>query len=149
MLSCHGSEYRSQQLVQAMCSFRTRGKLQSSAHVLLFSMRISYIWGRQRGSDGSLNFLSLNLLTRFAPQGFELFSIRDKDIPMEVLELPNKSERVIAFAWEPKGHRFAVVHGDGPRPSVSFYTMRDEKVCYLTGTVTSLRSHMFGLAHAC
>lgn len=47
---------------------------------------------------------------------------------MEVLELPNKSERVIAFAWEPKGHRFAVVHGDGPRPSVSFYTMRDEKV---------------------
>ena len=26
--------------------------------------------------------------------GFELFSIRDKDIPMEVLELPNKSEKV-------------------------------------------------------
>ena len=59
--------------------------------------------------------------------GFELFSIRDKDIPMEVFELPNKSEKVHSFAWEPKGHRFAIVHGDGPRPSISFYTMRDEK----------------------
>lgn len=59
--------------------------------------------------------------------GFELFSIRERDIPMEVLELPNKSEKVHTFAWEPKGHRFAVVHGDGPRPSVSFYDMRDEK----------------------
>ncbi len=54
-------------------------------------------------------------------QGFELFSIRDKDIPMEVLELPNKNEKIITFAWEPRGHRFAIVHGDGPRPSVSIY----------------------------
>lgn len=59
--------------------------------------------------------------------GFELFSIRDKDIPMEVLELPNKSEKVHTFAWEPKGHRFAVVHGDGPRLNVSFYSMKDDK----------------------
>lgn len=44
-------------------------------------------------------------------QGFELFSIHDKDIPMEVLELPNKSERIVTFAWEPKGHRFVIVHG--------------------------------------
>jgi hypothetical protein len=44
-----------------------------------------------------------------------------------VLELPNKSERVIAFAWEPKGHRFAVVHGDTSRPNVSFYSMKDAK----------------------
>jgi translation initiation factor 3 subunit B len=67
--------------------------------------------------------------------GFELFSIRDKDIPMEVLELPNKNDKVLTFAWEPKGHRFAVVHGDGgPRPSVSFYTMRDDK-----GKLSSVR----------
>jgi hypothetical protein len=46
---------------------------------------------------------------------------------MDVLELPNKSEKIVSFAWEPKGHRFAVVHGDGPRFSVSFYSMRDEK----------------------
>jgi translation initiation factor 3 subunit B len=44
-----------------------------------------------------------------------------------VLELPNKSERTLAFAWEPKGHRFAVVHGDTSRPSVSFFSMKDAK----------------------
>ncbi len=59
--------------------------------------------------------------------GFELFSIRDKDIPMEVLELPNKGDKIVTFAWEPKGHRFAIVHGDGPRPNISFYSMRDDK----------------------
>jgi translation initiation factor 3 subunit B len=46
---------------------------------------------------------------------------------MDVLELPNKSERVVSFAWEPRGHRFAVVHGDGARPNVSFYSMRDDR----------------------
>ena len=34
--------------------------------------------------------------------GFELFSLKERDIPMEVLELPNKSEKIIDFAWEPK-----------------------------------------------
>lgn len=58
---------------------------------------------------------------------FEIFAIRERDIPMEVFELPNKSERVVAFAWEPKGHRFAVVHGDTGRPNVSFYSMKDAK----------------------
>uniref|UniRef100_A0A7R9YYS4 Eukaryotic translation initiation factor 3 subunit B n=1 Tax=Chlamydomonas euryale TaxID=1486919 RepID=A0A7R9YYS4_9CHLO len=66
--------------------------------------------------------------------GFELFSIRDQDVPMEVLELPNKSDKVHNFAWEPKGHRFAVVHGEGPRPSVTFYSMRDDK-----GRLSSVR----------
>jgi hypothetical protein len=45
----------------------------------------------------------------------------------QVLELPNKSEKVLSFAWEPKGHRFAIVHGDTARPNVSFYSMKDEK----------------------
>ena len=46
---------------------------------------------------------------------------------MKVLELPNKSEKVHTFAWEPKGHRFCILHGDGPRPNISFYSMRDDK----------------------
>mmetsp|Transcript_31210 Transcript_31210/g.99522 ORF Transcript_31210/g.99522 Transcript_31210/m.99522 type:complete len:709 (+) Transcript_31210:505-2631(+) len=58
--------------------------------------------------------------------GFELFRLQEKDYPMEVLELENKSDKIIAFAWEPKGDRFAVVHGDGPRPDISFYTMKDK-----------------------
>lgn len=72
--------------------------------------------------------------------GFELFSIRERDIPMEVLELPNKSEKIIAFAWEPRGHRFAVVHGEGARPNVSFYSMKDDKGrpgVKLIGTLTN------------
>ena len=37
---------------------------------------------------------------------FELFSVKDRDIPMEVLELPNKTDKVTDFAWEPKVRTF-------------------------------------------
>ncbi|KAG6772922.1 hypothetical protein NC652_018046 [Populus alba x Populus x berolinensis] len=67
--------------------------------------------------------------------GFELFRIKERDIPIEVLELDNKNDKIIAFAWEPKGHRFAVVHGDSPRPDVSFYSMR---TAHNTGRVSKL-----------
>ncbi|KAJ6694528.1 hypothetical protein OIU85_005232 [Salix viminalis] len=67
--------------------------------------------------------------------GFELFRIKERDIPIEVLELDNKNDKIIAFAWEPKGHRFAVVHGDSPRPDVSFYSMRS---AHNTGRVSKL-----------
>lgn len=40
------------------------------------------------------------------------------------MELENKNDKIIAFAWEPKGHRFAVIHGDNPKPDVSIYSMR-------------------------
>jgi len=33
-------------------------------------------------------------------------------------------ESISAFAWEPVGHRFACIHGDAPRISVSFYNVR-------------------------
>jgi translation initiation factor 3 subunit B len=59
--------------------------------------------------------------------GFELFRVKEPDCPMEVLELPDKNQKIVAFAWEPKGHRFAVIHGDGARPDVSFYTMIDKE----------------------
>ncbi|KAL9376114.1 hypothetical protein Peur_030234 [Populus x canadensis] len=67
--------------------------------------------------------------------GFELFRIKERDIPIEVLELDNKNDKIIAFAWEPKGHRFAVIHGDSPRPDVSFYSMRS---AHNTGRVSKL-----------
>ncbi|CAH2036264.1 unnamed protein product, partial [Thlaspi arvense] len=56
--------------------------------------------------------------------GFELFRIKEKDIPVEVLELDSKNDEIIDFSWEPNGHRFAVIHGDLPRPDVSFYSMK-------------------------
>jgi translation initiation factor 3 subunit B len=55
--------------------------------------------------------------------GFELFRCREKGCPMDVLELENKAEKIVAFAWEPRGHRFACIHGDAARPDVSVYTM--------------------------
>lgn len=58
---------------------------------------------------------------------FELFSLREKDVPIDMLELPNKSEKIVQLAWEPKGTRFAILHGEGTRPSVSVYNMRDSK----------------------
>jgi len=34
-----------------------------------------------------------------------------------MLELANKSEKIQQFAWEPRGSRFALLHGDGSRPT--------------------------------
>ncbi|KAK9051560.1 hypothetical protein SSX86_028187 [Deinandra increscens subsp. villosa] len=63
---------------------------------------------------------------------FELFRTKERDIPIEVFELDNKNDKVTLFAWEPKGHRFAVIHGDNPRYDVSFYTVKGGKVSKLT-----------------
>ena len=55
---------------------------------------------------------------------FELFRLRDKDVPIEVTEF-TKETTVIAFAWEPKGIRYAIIHGEAgsQRTDVSFYSM--------------------------
>ncbi len=34
-------------------------------------------------------------------------------------------ESIIAFAWEPNGSKFAVLHGEAPRISVSFYHVKN------------------------
>lgn len=53
---------------------------------------------------------------------FELFRIRDKLVPVEMKEM---KDTVAAFSWEPKGSRFAVVHGDGPQKfSASLFDMK-------------------------
>lgn len=39
------------------------------------------------------------------------------------MELPDKTHKVMDFAWEPKGTRFALLHGEGNRPSLSLYDM--------------------------
>eukprot|EP00163_Fabomonas_tropica_P004518 TRINITY_DN1397_c0_g1_i4.p1 TRINITY_DN1397_c0_g1~~TRINITY_DN1397_c0_g1_i4.p1 ORF type:complete len:654 (+),score=182.34 TRINITY_DN1397_c0_g1_i4:429-2390(+) len=56
---------------------------------------------------------------------FELFRVKEKMCPTEVLEI---KELVVHFAWEPIGHRFAVIHGEGPRPDISFYSMEGDKL---------------------
>eukprot|EP00005_Dracoamoeba_jomungandri_P006446 CAMPEP_0174261634 /NCGR_PEP_ID=MMETSP0439-20130205/11667_1 /TAXON_ID=0 /ORGANISM="Stereomyxa ramosa, Strain Chinc5" /LENGTH=705 /DNA_ID=CAMNT_0015346141 /DNA_START=76 /DNA_END=2193 /DNA_ORIENTATION=+ len=53
---------------------------------------------------------------------FEFFRVREKDIPIESLE--EMKDQVLAFAWEPKGKRFAIIHTKVVnKNSVSFYTM--------------------------
>ena len=42
-----------------------------------------------------------------------------------MLELPNRNDKVVDFRWEPRGSRFAVLHGEGPKPALSVYAMKD------------------------
>jgi translation initiation factor 3 subunit B len=55
---------------------------------------------------------------------FELFRMRDKNVPIEVLEF-SKDSSVLAFGWENKGIRFGIIHTEGQsnRTDVSFYSM--------------------------
>lgn len=58
---------------------------------------------------------------------FEIFRMRQKEIPVEVLEM---DDNIFAFAWEKSGPKFAVIHGPGetPRPNVSFYELKKNKL---------------------
>lgn len=38
---------------------------------------------------------------------------------------PSIPESIIAFAWEPNDSKFAVLHGESPRISVSFYHVKN------------------------
>lgn len=52
---------------------------------------------------------------------FEIFHMKEKHIPIDSLEI---EENVVAFAWEPVGNKFAIIHGEGPSYSVSFYGVK-------------------------
>ncbi|CAG8519052.1 20482_t:CDS:10 [Gigaspora rosea] len=66
----------------------------------------------------------------------EIFRVREKDIPVEVIEV---KDVVIAFSWEPKGKRFAIITTSDPnygqptqggvtlKTSVSFYYLEKPK----------------------
>jgi len=59
---------------------------------------------------------------------FEIFKLRERDIPIEPLML---EEYVVSFSWESNGNRFAVVHGQDEidiRPNVSFYELTPKEL---------------------
>lgn len=61
---------------------------------------------------------------------FELFRVTEKDIPIENLEL---QDPVHAFSWEPRGDRFAVIHGENAsKPDISFYSMTGKRLTLLS-----------------
>jgi len=81
---------------------------------------------------------------KVASTNFEIFFAKEKDVPVEVVE---KKDFIIAFAWEPNGARFAVIHSSlevgGPRNEVSFYTL-EGKNCKLIRTLDKRpASHLF------
>ena len=50
---------------------------------------------------------------------FEFFRIREKQIPVDSLEI---KENCYAFAWEPNGQKFAIICGESPqRTTAAFY----------------------------
>eukprot|EP00804_Cyclotella_cryptica_P030997 CCRYP_013570-RA/>CCRYP_013570-RA protein AED:0.07 eAED:0.07 QI:76/1/1/1/1/1/2/86/720 len=53
----------------------------------------------------------------------ELFRVNEPGIPVEMLDI---KDAVMAFAWEPTGSRFAIIHAENPtstKVNVSFYDM--------------------------
>lgn len=52
---------------------------------------------------------------------FEIFHMREKQIPVDSVE---SKEPIQAFAWEPVGSKFAIIHGESPNINVSFYEVK-------------------------
>jgi len=51
---------------------------------------------------------------------FEVFHMREKQIPVDSVEI---KDNVHAFAWEPIGSKFAIIHGESQSMNVSFYSV--------------------------
>eukprot|EP00117_Sycon_ciliatum_P019562 scpid37911/ scgid17698/ Eukaryotic translation initiation factor 3 subunit B; Eukaryotic translation initiation factor 3 subunit 9; eIF-3-eta; eIF3 p116 len=73
---------------------------------------------------------------------FEIFRIREKNIPVEKIEL---KDAVQGFAWEPHGNKFAVIHElqGSPGVCVSFYEMETDKLKLIKMLEKKLVSHIF------
>ncbi|KAL5698942.1 Eukaryotic translation initiation factor 3 subunit B [Ranunculus cassubicifolius] len=105
----------------------------------LFSVSDCKIYWQSKGEYLAVKVERYTKTKKSTYTGFELFRIKERDIPIEVLELENKNDKIIAFAWEPKGHRFAVIHGDGPKPDISIYSMRTAQNSGRVSKITTLK----------
>lgn len=47
--------------------------------------------------------------------------MREKNIPVDIVEI---KEPIHAFAWEPIGSKFAIIHGEPSNNCVSFYNVK-------------------------
>ncbi|XP_071493342.1 eukaryotic translation initiation factor 3 subunit B-like [Diadema antillarum] len=72
---------------------------------------------------------------------FEIFRIQEKQIPVDSIEV---KETIIAFAWEPTGNKFVILHGESPRISASFYNIRPKGKVDLIKTLDKrTANHLF------
>ncbi|KAI3862385.1 hypothetical protein MKW92_010092 [Papaver armeniacum] len=90
----------------------------------LFSVIDCKMYWQSNGEYLAVKVIRYTKTRKSTYASFEIFRMKERDIPIEVLELENKSGNIIDFAWEPKGHRFAIIHGDARKVDVSFYSMR-------------------------
>jgi len=80
-------------------------------------------------SNGDFLCLLVTKLSKTKKKGatnLEIFRIRDKDIPVDVVDVP---DTVKAFHWETGGKRFAVITTDdtGHKPKLLFYALGADK----------------------
>jgi len=94
-------------------------KAEVKAKVLFNAAKCSFFWQSQ-GDFLAVQVDRLSKTQKTTYTNFELFRCAEKEIPVEVLEF---KDAIHGFAWEPKGHKFCVLHGEPPRLDVSFYTM--------------------------
>ncbi|XKL67161.1 hypothetical protein PGB90_010581 [Kerria lacca] len=72
---------------------------------------------------------------------FEIFHMREKNIPVDIIEI---KESIHAFAWEPVGSKFAVVHGESSNIKVAFYDIKSaEKLSLIKLLEKKVCSHLF------
>ena len=58
---------------------------------------------------------------------FQIFRFDQKGIPVEEIEF-DKTDPVVAFAWQPNGNMFAVIHGKQLKPDVSIFAVKKEGI---------------------
>lgn len=63
---------------------------------------------------------------------FEIFHMREKQVPVDSVEI---KEPIQAFAWEPVGTKFAMIHGESPNINVSFYEVKYVFVALYLSTI--------------
>lgn len=72
---------------------------------------------------------------------FEIFHMREKDIPVDSVEI---KELILAFAWEPIGTKFSIIHGEPSSANVSFYEVKKgQKVSLVKKLEKKACSHLF------
>lgn len=69
---------------------------------------------------------------------FEIFRLREKDCPVDVLEC-NPTETITHIAWEPRGDRFSVLATEGQKVFVYFYQMANIAAATAAGVVEGVK----------
>ena len=82
----------------------------------LFRVSDCKMYSQSNGEYLAVKFFRYTKKNKITYTSFKLFRIKGRDIPIEVLELENKNEKIIAFVGDPKGHQRAIIYGDIPRP---------------------------------